>query len=403
MRKKVLILNQIFWPDNINTARHISELAEELSKRGLEVNVLVGNRDYRTNKKFKSKEKWKGIRIIRIHIPILFGKGWFQRIFTSFWLICAFSLKLISDRNYNYVIIGSNPPFIFLILPLLRFLLRKTKLFIWIFDLYPEAIYVSLNIKNVFLEKISNRITKYCYSMADVIIDIGPCMRLKLLKYIPDNTTFHTLTPWSFVENKNFEEPHIETRKKLFKDSTLAILYTGTIGNAHEFDTFLKLARRLRDLNASIGFCFAGFGSKFDELKSKVSIDDTNITFAGFANSDLELEQRVSTADLMMVSLRTEWTGISVPSKFFTSIATAKPVLFSGSPGSAISIWIQQNGLGFQVSMKNIDEIAYKLKDISLDQKLIANLKENATKVYSERFSKKVVCDEWCNILTDCI
>jgi len=402
MKEKVLILNQIFWPDKINTARHISELAEELAERGLEVTVFVGNRDYRSDKIFKSKEFWKGINITRVHIPILFGRGWFQRIFTSFWLICAFSFKLITDRNYKFLIIGSNPPFIFLILPILRILFRKSKLFVWVFDLYPDAIYASINMEIMILKKVTNRILKYCYSKADVIIDIGPCMRRKILKYSPDIATFHTLTPWSFVEFRNFEDPHIETRKTLFKDSTLAILYTGTIGNAHEFDTFLSLARKLRELNASVGFCFAGFGSRYDELKSKVLIDDTNVTIAGFVNSDLELEQRVSAADLMMVSLRPEWTGISVPSKFFTSIATAKPVLFSGSQDSAISHWIQEYGLGFQVSTMNIDEIAYKLRDISLDQKLIANLKERATKAYGERFSKKVVCDEWYNILSNC-
>jgi glycosyltransferase involved in cell wall biosynthesis len=254
---------------------------------------------------------------------------------------------------------------------------------------------------NIMLEKVSNRILKYCYSKADAIIDIGPCMRRKILRFLPDKASFHTLTPWSFVEGRKFEEPHFETRKTLFRDSTLAIMYTGTIGNAHDFDSFLSLARRLRQLNANVGFCFAGFGSRYDELKSKVLIDDTNITFAGFVNSDLELEQRVSSADLMMVSLRPDWTGISVPSKFFTSIATAKPVLFAGASDSAISIWIKEYGLGFQVSTTNIDEIAYKLRDISLDQELIADLKERATRVYDERFSKKVVCDGWYNLLTN--
>jgi hypothetical protein len=104
----------------------------------------------------------------------------------------------------------------------------------------------------------------------------------------------------------------------------------------------------------------------------------------------------------MMVSLKPEWTGISVPSKFFTCIATGKPVLFSGSLESAISFWIQKYDLGFQISLNNIDEIAYQLRDISLNQDLIIKLKERAAQVYSDRFSKKVVCDEWYNILLNC-
>ena len=95
MGDRVLILNHVFWPDNINTARHISELAEELSIRGLDVSAIVGNRDYRSNFKFVSKERWKKVSIRRIYIPILFGNSWAQRIFTSFWLILSFNAALV--------------------------------------------------------------------------------------------------------------------------------------------------------------------------------------------------------------------------------------------------------------------------------------------------------------------
>lgn len=398
MKEKVLILNHIFWPDNINTARHISELAEELSKRGLNVSVLVGNRDYRSDKKFPRNEYWNGIQIRRIYIPILFGKGWFQRIFTSFWLIISFSFKLIFDRDYKYVIVGSNPPFIFLIIPWLRLILRRSKIFLWSFDLYPEAIFANINLNNGLITNISNFILKFCYSKLDAVIDIGPCMRNRISLY-SSKLKFFTLTPWSFVENNFIEDIHLPTRKKLFNDSKLTILYTGTIGNAHEFNNFLRLARKLREINSNVGFCFAGFGSRYNELKSKVTYEDTNITLADFVNSEKELEQRLSAADLMMVSLRPEWTGISVPSKFFTCIATGKPVLYSGAEDSAISIWIRNLKLGFQITESTIDQVAYQLRDIALDQSLITELKSRASQVYIDKFSKKVVCEQWFQIL----
>ena len=92
MKNKLLILNHIFWPDKINTSRHISELAEELCNRGLDVSVIVGNRDYRTNEKFRSEESWNGVRIYRVNVPVLFGNSWIQRMFTSGWLLISFSI-----------------------------------------------------------------------------------------------------------------------------------------------------------------------------------------------------------------------------------------------------------------------------------------------------------------------
>jgi colanic acid biosynthesis glycosyl transferase WcaI len=398
MRDNVLILNHVFWPDNINTARHISELAEELSNRGLNVSVLVGNRDYRSNLKYVAKENWNKVIIHRIYIPILFGYSWAQRIFTSFWLIFSFAFRLAFGHNYKYIIIGSNPPFIFLIIPWLRFIFRKSKLFIWSFDLYPEAILAELNINNIFISKVANHVAKFCYSKLDAVIDIGPCMKERMIKY-SSKLKFHTLTPWSFVENNNIDYVHIQTRKKLFNDARLTILYTGTVGNAHEFNHFLTLARKCKQINGDIGFCFAGFGSRYNELKSLINKEDTNITLADFVNSDIELEQRISAADLMMVSLKPEWTGISVPSKFFTCIATGKPVLYSGSEDSAISNWIKSFNLGFQITELNIDYVAYQLSEIALNKLLILELKKRSLKIYNDKFSKKVICDQWFQIL----
>lgn len=400
MRKRILILNHIFWPDKINTARHVSELAEELFTRGFEISVMVGDRDYRTNEKFLPKEYWNGIQIKRVHIPILFGRGWLQRIFTSVWLLLSFSLRLIFDRNYNFVILGSNPPFIYLMLPWLRIIMVKSKIFLWSFDLYPDAIFVNLSLNGKMFESISGKIAKYFYTKLDALVDIGPCMRNRISGYT-DRVRFYTLTPWSFVERISMEIPHAETRKNLFGDASLTILYTGTIGNAHEFETFLGLARKLREIDADVGFCFAGFGSKFKELKSRILNSDTNISLANFVNSDIELEQRISAADLMMVSLRSEWTGISVPSKFFTCIATGKPVLYSGSEDSAISIWINEFNLGFQVSESNIEEVAHKLKVIAKDKSLIQEMKMRSIQVYQEKFSRRVVCDGWSSILAN--
>ena len=94
-KNKILIVNHIFWPDNINTARHISELAEELSIRFWDVSVLVGNRDYRTNKIIGGKlEIWKNVKIFRVSIPKFNNKSNIGRLLTSFWLMFNFALKI---------------------------------------------------------------------------------------------------------------------------------------------------------------------------------------------------------------------------------------------------------------------------------------------------------------------
>jgi colanic acid biosynthesis glycosyl transferase WcaI len=404
MKKKILILNHVFWPDLINTARHISELSEELVDRGWDVTALITNRSYvDSSKKIHPKKGiWKGVKYYRIFIPPLNQKKDIQRLLTAFWITLSWILRIPFLSKYDAIILGTNPPFSYLSLPFIRFFKRKSKIFMWSFDLYPEAIFVSSKKEFEFLKKILKPIINFCYMQLDVIVDIGPCM-----KNIYDNYNKKvkkvTLPPWSFVEPKAIKDPHEKTRELLFKKSKLTLLYTGTIGNAHEFDLFLELARYLRMKKASVGFCFAGFGNRFEDLKYQVKKDDTNITFAGFVETDKELEERLSSADLMLISLKQNWTGVSVPSKYFSALANGKAVLFLGSTNSALSIWTKEYNLGYVLEKNNVHKIGDMLIDVSGDKNMISNLKKNSFNIYNKKFSKKKVCDDWSELILNTI
>ncbi len=402
MRNKVLIINHVFWPDQHNTARHISELSFELVLRGWDVTALLSNRSY-VNKReiFKPKKGiYKGVKYIRVYTPSLNQKKNFQRLFTSFWLVLAWIIKLPFIGKFDAIIIGTNPPFGYFILPFLRIIKPNAKLLMWGFDLYPEAIMASGGHLWKFFGSLIFPITKFCYSFLKVIVDIGPCMKQRYKKY-KSSALNVTLPPWSFIEPEDIVEPHKETRKELFGDAKLTLLYSGTIGNAHEFDNFLLLARELRKRKVSVAFCFAGFGNGFNKLKGSINKDDTNIGFGGFVKTDDELEKRLSSPDIMLISLKDEWTGISVPSKFFGAIANGKAVLFSGSKESSISTWASKYSLGFHLSNENINEIADTLVKVSNNPNEISEIKRNAFKAYRKLFSKKVVCDGWSKLLKE--
>jgi len=404
MNNRILIINHIFWPDKINTARHISELAEELVHRGWDVTALVGNRFY-TNHRKKIKPKkgvWKGVKYNRIYIPPFNQKRDIQRLITSIWFIISCFFKLLFIGRFDAIIIGTNPPFVYLLAPFIRIFKSKTKILMWGFDLYPEALIASKGKLTHSFFSFFQFAIGFCYNKLNVIVDIGPCMRDLYRKY-NHTAKEETLPPWSFVELDNILEPHNETRKNLFGDANLTLLYSGTIGNAHEFDNFLLLAKELRKRKASVGFCFAGFGNRFKDLKSQVNKEDCNITFGGFVESDLELQQRISAADIMLISLKDKWSGVSVPSKYFTALATGKAILFSGSKKSSLSIWTNKYQVGYQLSKGNIKEVSNLLCKIAQNPIMIANLKKNAFNIYQSNFSKKIICDKWSAILKEII
>ena len=178
MKKSVLLINHVFWPDPHNTARHISELAMELGIRGWKVDALISNRSYLDHKK-KIKPicgVWNGVRYYRAYVPPFNQKKNLPRILTALWLIVSWITWLPRLEKYDVIIIGTNPPFAYFIIPFLRLFKRRSKLVMWAFDIYPEAIMVTGKPVWILLGFITKQISRCSYRSLDLLVDIGPCI-----------------------------------------------------------------------------------------------------------------------------------------------------------------------------------------------------------------------------------
>src|SRR5215467_1882251 len=149
---------------------------------------------------------------------------------------------------------------------------------------------------------------------------------------------FETITPWALVEPEEPASIDPWERQQLFGNARLALLYSGSFGRAHSADVIPRLARELKAHGGRIAFSVR----QQDAVKLKRQMGpDASIVFAPFADSTA-LECRLSAADVHIVSLRENWTGTVVPSKFFGALAIGRPVLFLGSRDSAIARWIEE-------------------------------------------------------------
>src|SRR5262249_51621735 len=159
---------------------------------------------------------------------------------------------------------------------------------------------------------------------------------------------------------------------------------------AHSYSEFLALARALR--GESVTICFAVRGNCADELRREVTPDDSNVRFAGFA-PESELENRLGAADVHLVSLRPEWTGIVVPSKFFGSLAAGRPVIFAGDPKSALAIWVREHRVGWLLTADTVEMVAQELREVSRSPGRLAELQRHCHAVYHQHFSQNQVLD----------
>jgi glycosyltransferase involved in cell wall biosynthesis len=189
-------------------------------------------------------------------------------------------------------------------------------------------------------------------------------------------------------------------RQELFGNAKLALLYSGNFGRAHSYEEILALARKLR--GTDIHFCFAVRGNRTEELKQAVTAGDTNISFAGFASEE-ELAKRLASADVHLASLRPNWTGVVVPSKFFGSLAAGRPLVFAGNADSGLAQWIRQYQVGWELRIESLDATAQALVQIANQPQALKELQKHCHRIYHEHFARQVTMNQWNQALRQLI
>jgi colanic acid biosynthesis glycosyl transferase WcaI len=391
----VTVLYHYFHPDDVVSARHFSDLAEGLAERGWTVTVRPCRRGCRDESQtFARRERWRGVDVRRIWRPRFRQASNVGRMLNATWMLAAWSWAAAFQRRRprEAMIVGTDPVLSVLVALPCRLLRRRTKIAHWCFDLYPEAALAEGMLRPTSLPvRLLKRLMAAAYRRCDLLIDLGPCMARRLASYAPESQQV-TLTPWALVEPEAPPPPDPVVREALFGDAPLGLLYSGTFGRAHSYAEFLELARRLRGAGAT--FCFAGRGNRTDELRSAVTPEDDNVHFAGFA-PEAELEKRLTACDLHLVSLRPDWTGTVVPSKFFGALAAGRGVVFAGSPHSAIARWIVERQVGWVLTPETVGAVSEELRRLAADPTGLAPLRERCHRMYHEWFSRGRVLDRW--------
>lgn len=336
---EVLVFYHFFHPDDVVSARHLTDLAVGLARRGYSVEAMPSNRACRSDATYPGHDRIEDVTITRIFRPGLNQATVLGRLINLIWMILAWSFCAFRRRP-DVLIVGTDPILSVLVAIPWKLIRPQTRIIHWCFDLYPDAAEASGLVQTGgFFSRAIRRLLGAAYNRCDVIADIGPCMRSRL----PTSRASQvTLTPWALSEPEAPLPIDLEERFAVFGDTPLAILYSGNFGEAHSYEGVLALARSMR---GQAVFAFSVRGNRVEDLRRSVTAEDTNIRFVEFAD-EAQLERRLACADIHLVTLKPGWEGIVVPSKFFGALAIGRPVLFDGPVDSAVSTWIRQYGVG---------------------------------------------------------
>lgn len=387
---KALVLYHYFHPDDVVSAQHFSDLGAGLASRGWDVTALPCNRGCRDeSQKFGAEELWEELTIRRVWRPAFRQASPLGRVLNTAWMLSAWSLAAFREQP-DVLIVGTDPMFGVLVALPWKAMRPDTRIMHWCFDLHPEAAIADGMVRGDHpLVRILRPLLRAAYRRCDLIGSLGACMSGLLRGYDP-KLRIDTYTPWALSEPSAPTIPDPNERTAMFGSVPLGLMYSGNFGKAHAFDTILALARKLRP--ESVPFVFSVRGNRVQELEDAITPEDTNVSFAGFVPQQ-QLELRLGAADIHIVSLRPEYAGTVVPSKFQGALAAGRPILYAGPKDSAVAMWIESFGLGWTLTEDSLDEVAGKILDLRDCPEALRALKQRCFSVYQSQFSKRAILD----------
>jgi len=127
------------------------------------------------------------------------------------------------------------------------------------------------------------------------------------------------------------------------------------MGLGHRLGEFLAAAGRLGAQGPV--WAFAGGGRRLDEVKSGAAADPAARVEVLPYVPQADLAASLRAADVHLVSLRSGWEGLIVPSKLQAAFASGRPVIFVGPSESEAADWVVASGGGWRVDEGDVPSL----------------------------------------------
>lgn len=399
---EVIFVNRFYYPDYSATAQMLTDVAAGLAKKGRRVRVITSRMGYDDpSSRFPRRETIDQVHIQRV-ATTRFGRAFLPgRLidYLSFYLTSLFSVLSVA-RPGSIVVIKTDPPLLSSLLgPAAR--LKGAQVINWLQDIFPETaaelgVPLARSPFGALLRYLRNRSVR----SADMNIAIGPAMaaRLRALGVRDERiTTLENFCDDAAIRPVARESNALRESWGLSEDD-FVVGYSGNLGRAHDLETFLDTAERLRD-RTDIRFLFIGGGHLRSRLESEASRRGLlSILTRPYQPRD-ELSLSLSAADVHWISLQPSLEGLILPSKLYGIAAAGRPVIMVGDPEGDIGRWVRDYGFGYVVPVGADALFAEAILALKDDPDRLIALSRNARGFLEAGRKRTQIIEAWSAML----
>ena len=400
---RVCIVNEFFYPDNAGgTGTVLSDLVRSLRElyTDVEIDVVTSKNLYRqATAALPAFEDWNGVRIHRLATPRPNGLPTPLRLGANLLFCAGALLKLLTLRRYDVVLLATAPPMTAISGQVLKQLKGTPYVYI-VYDLEPDrSVAMKVLPQKHPVAALFHHGQKRWLKSASKVVVLGHYMGKHLhktyglpmqnIEVIPIGSNPKEIVPGP-------KDTRFRAQNGL---AGFVVLYSGNFGRYHNFDTLLDAALSLRETRPDIQFVLVGDGAQKAHITRRVTDEAiSNVRLFDFVAKE-DYADLLASADISLVTLEPGMEGLCVPSKFYSILASGRPVLATVPPQSEVARVIDEAQAGVHMALSETDRLASTLTELADNAAKTEQMGRNARTVLEEKYSMTRIAHQYYAVL----
>lgn len=402
-RRRIVFVNRYFHPDLSATSQILFDLATRLVEQGVDVHVLCSRQMYEDPRAdLPAEEIVGGVRVHRV-ATARFGRDRLVGRAGDYASFHAAVLRplLALVRAGDVLVAKTDPPLISVVA---AFVARRRRALLvnWLQDVFPE---VAEHLTDRGLPRPVGRVLRGLRNRslraASANVVLGTRMREHVLRQRVAAGRITVIENWADGDTvRPLDAGASRLRLELGLGSRFVVGYSGNLGRAHDVDTLLGAARRLRD-DAGVVFLMVGGGAGMRRIAAAACAERlSNFRFLPYQPRET-LADSLAAADVHLATLLPQLEGLIVPSKFYGILASGRPTLFVGDPDGEVPRVIRATGCGVAVATGDPDALVAAIGFLRAYPGRARDMGRAARALFEGRYTRAAAFERWRELLHD--
>jgi glycosyltransferase involved in cell wall biosynthesis len=335
--------------------------------------------------------------IERSFFPLKKYKSTFKRIISFvYWHIASLILAL-SLKRINFIL-SPSPPLSIGFISLIISKIKGAKTVYNVQEIYPDLLINQGNLKSSVVINLLKKFEEFIYNNSDAVVAIDKIFYNTIFPRFRDARKLHIIS--NFVDTDLYKPLNCQQLlPEIFGqyNKNIKILYAGNIGFFQDWEPVLYAAKELSDEN--IEFWIIGEGVQKSYLEKEVCNHHlTNVRIFPYQRREL-IPIINNHADIHFISINKQMEQEGFPSKVYTIMACAKPMIVITGEKTPLYIFLKDKNCAELITNNRNINFTNSIRKLSNDEKLRKDLGMNGYNEIINNYSKEVIVSKYANLL----